>query len=765
LSHSNSNTVATKTSSKTEIAHEQEYLTVLYQRLDELRATTAARHAEIKRGPTVDNLQAYSEREAFNELYVDRSAELDAAERNLCFGRLDLDDGERRYIGRLGLRDAEREQLLVDWRAPASQPFYRATPLERYGVTLRRHLHTVGRRVVGIDDDVLDLDSVPESDEPHLAGEAALLASLRRSRTGRMADIVATIQGDQDRVIRSGLKGILVVEGGPGTGKTVVALHRAAYLLYTYRDQLAKRGILVLGPNATFMRYIDQVLPSLGENDVVLATIGSLFPGVDAGAEESDAAAAVKGDIRMADVLACAVAERQQVPSAPIEIRIDGVSYVIRPATCRKARARARQLRDSFTRAPATHNRARRVFVKAMLDDFTRQGTQQRSSRLMRDEDVEDLRSELAAEPAIRRALDALWPELTPPAFLAWLYADPSRLDLGAEERAALLREDPAEWTASDVPLLDELAELIGGLEETDAAERRQAAQAARAQAEAEQDARELLEKMKADDAIFLFDRAELEATAAKMVRRYDGGGPRGTLAERALADRSWTYGHVIVDEAQELSAMAWRMLRRRCPGLSMTVVGDLAQTGSASGASTWGQVLDPVAAGRWRTELLTVNYRTPKPAMAVAGAVLAVANADAVPPVAVRDSGEFPWTVETSEQDLAAVLPAVLEKELAELGDGRLAVIAPPDQAVRLAALQTAGEEVLDARVAVLTPVQAKGLEFDGVVVVDPAGIEQESGRGLADLYVALTRTTRRLGIVITGPPSAPVLRALETS
>lgn len=209
---------------------------------------------------------------------------------------------------------------------------------------------------------------------------------------------------------------------------------------------------------------------------------------------------------------------------------------------------------------------------------------------------------------------------------------------------------------------------------------------------------------------------------------------------------------------------MAWRMLRRRCPGLSMTVVGDLAQTGSASGASTWGQVLDPVAAGRWRTERLTVNYRTPKPAMAVARAVLAVASPAAVPPIAVRDSGELPWTVEAPEQDLAAVLGGVLDKELAVLGDGRLAVIAPPDQAARLAALQTAGEEVLDARVAVLTPVQAKGLEFDGVVVVDPAGIEQESGRGLADLYVALTRTTRRLGVVVTTPPSAPVRRALET-
>ncbi|HYU85246.1 MAG TPA: DNA/RNA helicase domain-containing protein, partial [Kribbellaceae bacterium] len=252
-------------SSKTgELAHEQAYVTMLYERLDALRAATVRRLAAVRLDPTAENDQARSERESFAGMYQDRTAELAAAERNLCFGRLDLDDGERMYVGRLGLRNDERDQLLVDWRAPASQPFYRATAVQRYGVTRRRHLHTVGRKVVGLDDDVLDLDAV---DETRLTGEAALLASLRRGRTGRMSDIVATIQADQDRIIRDGLKGILVVDGGPGTGKTVVALHRAAYLLYTYRDELARRGILVIGPNNTFMRYVDQVLPSLGEND------------------------------------------------------------------------------------------------------------------------------------------------------------------------------------------------------------------------------------------------------------------------------------------------------------------------------------------------------------------------------------------------------------------------------------------------------------------------------------------------------------------
>ena len=208
--------------SAAELAQEQAYVTMLYERLDALRAGTEQRLAEVRLGPTAENDQGWSERESFAQEYRDRAAELDAAERNLCFGRLDFDDGDRFYVGRIGLRSEDHDTLLVDWRARAAEPFYRATPKERHGVTRRRHLHSAGRRVVSLDDDVLDLDAV---DETRLTGEAALLASLRRGRTGRMGDIVATIQADQDRIIREDPGGILVVEGGPGTGKTVVALH------------------------------------------------------------------------------------------------------------------------------------------------------------------------------------------------------------------------------------------------------------------------------------------------------------------------------------------------------------------------------------------------------------------------------------------------------------------------------------------------------------------------------------------------------------
>ncbi len=725
-----------------ELAHEQAYVTMLYERLDALRAATAQRLAAVRLDPTAENNQAWSERDSLAGEYAGRGAELEAAEHNLCFGRLDFDDGDRLYIGRLGLRSAEHELLLADWRAPASQPFYRATPVERYGVTRRRHLRTTARRVVGLDDDVLDLDAV---DETRLTGEAALLASLRRGRTGRMGDIVATIQADQDRIIRNDLKGILVVEGGPGTGKTVVALHRVAYLLYTYRNQLSRRGILVIGPNVTFMRYIDQVLPSLGENDVVLATIGSLYPGVDARAPETPQAARVKGDPKMAGVLARAVAGLQQVPARTVEIRAGGATYRLTPRACQQARGAARRRSDPFTGAPLAHNTARRTFTALMLDHLTRQAARQLGRRSLGPGDEQDLRAELAAEPAIRRALGMLWPELTPEQLLALLYTEPGRLDLSEDERAALARPaSPAAWTAADVPLLDELAELLGG---TGAARRAAARQRTAEQAEhaeAIEYAARVVDDLREAEAIVV-PGLEVETFTAWIAGRNAETGPRGSLAERALADRQWAYGHVVVDEAQELSAMAWRMLIRRCPSRSMTVVGDLNQTGAAGGAGTWAQVLDPAASGRWRTARLTVNYRTPKPAMELAAALL---PPGAQPPVSVRDPGEAPWCARDAG-DLAGLVRR--EAELA--GDGRVAVIAPPAQVARTAAaLGISPGPDLDAPVTVLTPELAKGLEFDSVVVIDPAGIEQASPRGRADLYVALTGTTRRLGLILTG-------------
>jgi DNA helicase IV len=742
LSQLNNNTAREFTSnSAAELAGEQAYLTLLYERLDALRALTGQRLAAVRLGPTAENDQGWSERESFAREHQDRAAELDAAERNLCFGRLDFDEGDRLYIGRLGLRGEDHEQLLVDWRARAAEPFYRATPRERYGVTRRRHLHTAGRRVVSLDDDVLDLDAV---DETRLTGEAALLASLRRGRTGRMGDIVATIQADQDRVIRADPGGILVVEGGPGTGKTVVALHRAAYLLYTHRKRLARRGILVIGPSATFLRYIGQVLPSLGENDVVLATAGSLFPGVDPAGTDTPRAARVKGSAKMADVLAKAVAALRRVPAGPIEIKVDGALCRLTPRVCRLARAQAEELRDDDTGDPLPHNTARGVFISLVTRELASQRVRGLGGqRALPPWEQEELRAELAGEPAVRGALDALWPEFTPQQLLTRLYQQPGLLDLADDERAAITRDTPGPWTPADVPLLDELAELLGPV-----AAARQAAARQRDADEAEhaeqlEYAAQLVAKLTEDEAIAV-PFLEKDAFTAWIAGRNAAPAAGGELTERARHDRTWAYGHVIVDEAQELSAMDWRMVLRRCPARSMTVVGDLAQTAAPGGADSWAQVLDPVAAGRWRTARLTVNYRTPAPVMELAAALL---PPGAEPPLSVRDSAERPWHAGLAD------LADLVAREALLIGTGRVAVIAPRSriEATATALGLTPGPD-LDAPVAVLTPAQSKGLEFDSVLVVDPEGIERSSPRGRADLYVALTRTTRRLGLVTPG-------------
>ncbi|HTU76532.1 MAG TPA: ATP-binding domain-containing protein [Trebonia sp.] len=755
-----------------ELAAEQAYVTALYERLDALRASTKGRLAAVYTGPTAENDQAYSEREEMSQQYRDRAAELDAAERNLCFGRLDFDDeDDTLYIGRVGLRSEDHETILVDWRARAAEPFYRATARDRMGVTRRRHLHLDGRRVVGVDDDVLDLDAV---DQDGLAGEAALMASLRRHRTGRMADIVATIQADQDRVIRSDRRGILVVEGGPGTGKTVVALHRAAYLLYTHRKLLAGRGILVLGPSGAFLRYIDQVLPSLGESDVVLATSAELYPGVVADGTDAPGAARVKGDAKMARILKKAVEDTRQVPAADIEVQADGTGYRITPRMCRQARAEAEQALDRETGEPLPHNRARRTFIATVAIALARQSARGGG----RPAGSGDAR-ELAAHPAVLAVLDALWPELEPQALLARLYRDPGRLALEPGERAAISaapETGPLPWTPADVALLDELAELIGP---SDAAARR--ARADRDAAEAGQAAWEQstaaleapigsvpsgapasspemeyaaqIVSQLVEDGTIVVPPLELGAFVTWIAARNTERESRGDLAQQALGDRAWAFGHVIVDEAQELSAMDWRMVARRCPARSMTVVGDLAQTAAPGGADNWAAMLDPVAAGRWRTARLTVNYRTPAPVMDAAAALL---PDGAAPPVAARDSSELPWTAPM------ASLSERAERESALVAGGRVAVIAAPSRvAEAAAALGVQPGADLGAPVAVLTPQQSKGLEFDSVIVVDAAGIEAASPRGRADLYVALTRATRRLGLV--GPVPQQVRGVLE--
>ncbi|MBO3749767.1 AAA family ATPase [Streptosporangiaceae bacterium NEAU-GS5] len=724
-------------SSAGELARERAYVSALYARLDVLRERTRGQLDDVLAQGATGTHQNRSERDSFADMYAQRLARLWAVENNLCFGRIDgeLADADHYYIGRLGLTDDEQSRLLIDWRAPVAQPFYRATPAAPMGVTRRRHLHSRGRTVVSIDDDLLDLDRLTDADRATLNGEAALLAALGEARTGRMRDIVATIQAEQDKIIRSELNGVLVVQGGPGTGKTVVALHRAAYLLYTYRERLDRRGVLIVGPNPMFLRYIEQVLPSLGETDVLLSTVGELYPGVTGSRPESAEAAAIKGSIRMTDVVARAVRDRQRVPSTALEIRLDRFTLRLDARTLDSARMRA-------VRSRRAHNQARAVFVRSLLNALTKQAARLLGRGLLDDADFAELREDLRTEDPVRAALNRLWPYLTPQQLLIGLFTSPERMTyagLGPGEREALLREPPVKgetwWSEADVPLLDEAAELLGDIDE---GVLRAARRAEEEREERLTYAREVLELTGLADVI------DAERFAARQQSEPD----YLTTAERAAQDRTWAFGHVIVDEAQELSEMAWRALMRRCPSRSMTVVGDIAQTGSSAGGRGWDEVLKPYVDGRWREERLTVNYRTPAELMEVAARVLSLVDPALKAPRSVRETGERPWTQRAG--DLARDLPGVIAAEA--IPDGKLAVIVPAGFDPGLTGVARPEGDPLDAPVAVLTVAQAKGLEFDGVIVVEPELILRESPRGASDLYVALTRATRTLGVVHTG-------------
>jgi DNA helicase IV len=726
-----------------ELAREQAYVTTLYAKLDAERVAAQRRLDETLR-QTGGTPQARTERDVATTLYTDRLAQLGSVEQGLAFGRLDFvpeSAEETTYIGRLGLFDEDDDYrpLLVDWRAPVARPFYLATAASPEGVRRRRHLRSLSRKVTGLDDEVLDLTAADQGQDLGLAGEAALLAALEQRRTGEMSDIVATIQAEQDRIIRAPLGGVMVVQGGPGTGKTAVALHRAAYLLYTHRQQLTTRGVLVVGPNSTFLRYIGQVLPSLGETGVLLATVGQLYPGLDAVGAEPRETTEVKGRPVMAEVLANAVRDRQRVPEPVLEIEYEHDVLKLDRKTCADARTRARR-----SRRP--HNPARRLFVSDVLDALTRQAARKLGDDLLDGQDRQDIRAELAADENIAAALDELWPVLTPEGVLDDLFADRERLSsaagrlLSAEDRALLESGRETTWTPADVPLLDELAELIG-VDDTEArVERKRRERENRAYAEGVLDILEQDEEIIDEELLRVSDVLDAELFAERQQARSEL-----TAAQRAAQDRTWTFGHVIVDEAQELSAMDWRLLMRRSPNRSMTLVGDVAQTGAAGGARSWGAVLSPYVEDRWRLEQLTVNYRTPAEIMALAARVLAEVDPALSAPSSVRETGVPPWSARPA--DLAGELPALVDAELSAVDGGTVAVLVPAGRLDEVSAWLSGHDE----RLSVMTVDRAKGLEFDSVVLVAPDEVVAGSPRGLNDLYVALTRATRRLGVVST--------------
>ncbi|BFO15413.1 hypothetical protein SHKM778_18010 [Streptomyces sp. KM77-8] len=545
------------------------------------------------------------------------------------------------------------------------------------GLRRRRHISTEGRRVTALHDEILDLGDDTRTGHEDPTGDTVLLAALNSARTGRMGDIVRTIQADQDRIIRAPHRGVLVVEGGPGTGKTAVALHRAAYLLYEHRELLARRAVLIVGPNPAFLGYIGEVLPSLGETGVLLATVGELYPGVRTTRTDTPEAAAVKGRAAMADILADVVRDRQALPDPVIAIEHDREILMLDDGLVNVARERTRA-------AGLPHNVAREHFEGHILNALTdmvaeRIGTDPYDgSNLLDPSDITQIRDELADNREVWSAIDRLWPRITPRRLVADLLAAPEGY-LSDEDAAAVRRPVTRHWTVSDVPLLDEAAELLG---EDDRLARERAERERRTQIAFAQG---VLDVSYASRTFEFEDKEDTDPESSEVLSAHDiidaerfaerhEEDDHRSAAERAAADRTWAFGHIIVDEAQELSPMAWRLLMRRSPTRAMTLVGDPAQTSEAGGVGAWADILGPYVEDRWEHTRLGVNYRTPAEIMDVAAAVVRAEDPAFEPPGSVRSTGVRPWVRAADD------LPGAVADAVAELlpEEGRLAVIAP---------------------------------------------------------------------------------------
>ena len=718
-----------------QMAAEREYVARVYARLDELREETAEKLAAVRKNQAVGGHQNRSERDSFATHYEDRLAQLNAVDSRLTFGRLDMDrEGADsvRYIGRIGITDSNQQRLLMDWRAPEAGTFYQATAFHSMGVRRRRHLMLEGRTVVNIEDEVFDSEMLQDEDTLH--GEGALLAALNKKRTGRMGDIVATIQAEQDAIIRSELPGVRVVQGGPGTGKTAVALHRAAYLLYTNRERLSKAGVLVVGPSNSFMWYIERVLPSLGETGVVMSSLATLYPGLRAVPEKDRAVAALKGDLRMVKVIKRAVADRQKVPAQVQRLNVEGTDVELTPEMVRSARSRARS-----TGKP--HNEARETFVKILLKELTAKLDDQLNRAAGRVVERPYLQDDVRASMDVRRALNLAWMPLSPETLLRSLFSKPHYLESATRELSK-----------------DEAAELLGDFSKvTGAAAAARAAAEHRANlenaAKALENVHQSLEDIGADGVI----------TPEQIAMMNEVRGERMTAAAAASADRTWAYGHIVVDEAQELSPMQWRLLMRRCPMKSFTIVGDIAQASSAAAASSWSQALEPFVGDRFTLEELTINYRTPAQIAEAAVSVAQAAGYEVSAPRAVREGRWAPLVHEVASESVVEQTVSVVSEEVAHSGGALIGVVCPPSlyvqtaQAVARAHADRTGtaQTALENQVLVLTPWEAKGLEFDVVVIVEPQQLIDDADGAVGDLYVSMTRPTQRLHMVGSRMPA----------
>lgn len=687
-----------------ELDAEQSYLDTAHACLDESRQRVQRIVAmfEASQGGTK---QARFERESVQQGALHRLSRLNLGDRSLVFGRIDpADTGERFYIGRVGVWDHDQRAVVVDWRAPVAEAFYRATGLEPMGLERRRYFATRGHTLLGIDDELFGpLADSNQSNDSTIRGQGALVAALETARTGRLGDIVATIQAEQDQIIRSPLAGLLVVQGGPGTGKTVVALHRAAYLLYTHRLSLESQGVLVVAPNRLFIAYIEQVLPSLGEAGVTIAVLADLIvPRVRVDGLDEELSARIKGDPRMVDVLANAVANRQR------RLRSDQ-SFGFGLERLRISVAESQRIVSQARKRARTHNAGRRIVEELFFSTL--------AASARRSIDAQIVRERLHNDQQVRETLDWMWPVLTPAHLLHDLYGSRPLLksagrEIFSEEEILRLyrprsqHADEVVWRFEDVPLLDEARSLLGH------------------------------------------------------------------RPGKRAADTARTYGHICVDEAQDLSPMELRMVARRSLNGSLTVVGDIAQATGAWANNDWNSLIAAFGSKHEpRIAELTVGYRIPGPTMRLANNILPFVAAGLTPPTPVRSDGDEPRLIELQTQGGAdaadsrrgeAVFDAVLE-ELEAVGQGNVAVIVPASLFASVSAVfETRDFEFggptrhgLDQQVTVVPVRLVKGLEVDAAVVVEPQRIIDEELEGLRSLYVALTRATKRVTLVCGQVPA----------
>jgi DNA helicase IV len=744
-----------------QLQEEQRATDRAYQRLDTLRSQTRARLDTVRAAGSHGSPTQRTERDSFATMYEDRLTQLRAVEDRLVFGRLDASTGTSRYIGRIGLSTDEHEPILTDWRADAARPFYEATPSNHGDIVMRRHITLNFRTVVGLEDEVLDLKAPQVSKASQsgtLTGEGALLASLSSKRTGKMTDIVATIQAEQDRIIRAPMGRAVVVQGGPGTGKTAVALHRAAYLLYTHRSTLERSGVLVVGPSSTFLHYIDQVLPSLGETGVVSRTIADLIPGIVVERHDGPKAAQLKGDHRMARAVENAINARIRIPAKLPTVHINGIAVPVLATDIREAQDDARRSRQP-------HNEARKTFIRTMMHLLTERYGEQLDYTPEQSE-LSQATSMLRMNDDIKRTLNLAWLPMNAIWLISRMWADTQRLAryapwLSADELETLHRDADSPMTTSDVPLLDEAMELLGDDPKLSAASAAKQEQ----QRNDEQFAKDTLAQNGIGTGL---------VTSQMLLDQMQSDDPE-LLSQRAASDRAWTYGHVVVDEAQELTAMDWRMLIRRCPSRSFTIVGDVAQTSSLGGSRSWERTMDRLFGNDgWDLNELTINYRNPREVSDLAssfaqseGLYISTVNAVRELPQSVRHLhvDDIEGLLTTTCDEVASMASEYLSQD----GSGRIAVITDSELLPRLqSALQPflrerlgeheytrlASQNRWNRQINLCDALEVKGMEYDAVVLVQPGSISTNAASRLvaaSDLYVAMTRPTQSLVIIRT--------------